>query len=102
MASPQWRRCSLLLHEKDRIPLKFIVEFDIIPDKDYSYDGIIFTLYENLKSTERADDDLYPGIAGLHIYPGSNEWQTLGYKEDSDGLLLKRARILWFWKRSIM
>lgn len=78
---------------KIAFPSNFIVEFDIIPDKDYSYDGIIFTLYENPEEdTERADDDLYPGIAGLHIYPGSNEWQTLGYKEDSDWLTSQASK----------
>lgn len=74
-------------------PSNFIVEFDIIPDKEYSYDGIIFTIYENLSdNTEVADDDLYPGVAGIHIMLGSNEWETLGYKESGDWLRAKASK----------
>ena len=74
-------------------PSNFIIEFDIIPDKEYSYDGIIFTIYENQSdNTEVADDDLYPGVAGIHLMLGSNEWETLGYKESSDWLRAKASK----------
>ncbi len=74
-------------------PSNFIIEFDIIPDKEYSYDGIVFTIYENQSdNTEVADDDLYPGVAGIHLMLGSNEWETLGYKESSDWLRAKASK----------
>lgn len=78
---------------KIEFPTNFIVEFDIIPDKEYSLDGIIFTLYQDMSdNTEVADDDLYPGLAGIHIMLGSNEWETLGYKESNDWLRARASK----------
>lgn len=78
---------------KIEFPTNFIVEFDLIPDKEYSLDGIIFTLYQDMSdNTEVADDDLYPGLAGIHIMLGSNEWETLGYKESNDWLRARASK----------
>ena len=78
---------------KIEFPSNFIIEFDIIPDKEYSYDGIKFTIYEDQsENTERADDDLYPGFAGIHIFPGSQKWSTLGYRESDDWLTAEASK----------
>ncbi len=78
---------------KISFPSNFIIEFDIIPDKEYSIDGIVFTIYNNdNENTEVADDDLYPGSSGVHVTLGSEEWETLGYKEDLDWLRAKASK----------
>jgi OmpA-OmpF porin, OOP family len=67
-----------------KFPDNFIVEFDIIPDNDYR-DGIIFTLYqENPSEQKEVNDDLYPGLGGLHITLGPERWETNGYLESPD------------------
>ena len=74
-------------------PGNFIIEFDMIPDKEYSLDGIKFTIYEDQSdNTERADDDLYPGFAGIHIFPGSDKWSTLGYRDTDDWLTAEASK----------
>jgi len=66
------------------IPDNFIVEFDIIPDKEYQY-GIQFTLYQDkADDAKELNDDLYPGVAGLHVDLGYDRWDTKGYKESED------------------
>lgn len=65
-------------------PNNFIVEFDVIPDEEYQY-GIVFTLYQDKgDSPKELNDELYPGTAGIHITPGFDRWEALGYKEDVD------------------
>lgn len=61
------------------LPDNFIVEFDIIPDDKYQY-GITFTLYEDEQTEQKEmNDDLYPGIKGLHITPKQDGWSVRGY-----------------------
>lgn len=66
-----------------QFPANFIVEFDIIPDADYS--SFELTLYADPDSRELTDD-LYPGSAGVHIDMNIEGWITKGYKEDLDWL----------------
>ncbi|MHC1689287.1 MAG: OmpA family protein [Bacteroidales bacterium] len=65
-------------------PDNFIVEFDIIPDAQYEY-GITLTLYqENPGDVKEINDDLYPGLRGIHITPKKDGWQTKGYDNSGD------------------
>ncbi len=66
-------------------PDNFIIEFDIIPDKDYDR-GIILTLYEeDPENTKEINDDLYPGKSGLHITLKQDGWETKGYTNNPEG-----------------
>ena len=65
-------------------PDNFIVEYDIIPDENFQY-GICLTLYqENPENPKEVNDDLYPGLRGLHITPHYEGWETKGYESDPD------------------
>jgi OmpA-OmpF porin, OOP family len=66
-------------------PSDFIMEFDLIPDADYS-DGIILSFYQETDPKE-LDDQLYPGVKGLHIVIGSGRWETKGYDNDNENWL---------------
>lgn len=66
-------------------PDNFIVEFDIIPDKEYNH-GMILTLYEEDPEDPREiNDDLYPGKSGLHITFKYDGWETKGYSNNPEG-----------------
>jgi len=66
-------------------PDNFIVEFDIIPDKEYGR-GIVLTLYEeNPDDPKEINDDLYPGKSGFHITLKSDGWDTRGYTNSPEG-----------------
>lgn len=66
-------------------PDNFIIEFDIIPDKDYDR-GIILTLYEeDPENKKEINDDLYPGKSGLHITLKQDGWETKGYTNNPEG-----------------
>ncbi|MDD2491664.1 MAG: OmpA family protein [Bacteroidales bacterium] len=68
-------------------PTNFIMELDFIPDKEYSIDGVSLTFYQEEDSNpDRANDDLYPGEAGIHIFIRDFGWETTGYKIDLDWL----------------
>lgn len=65
-------------------PDNFIIEFDIIPDAEYTH-GITLSLYqENPENPKEINDDLYPGLKGLHITPKTNGWETKGYNNVND------------------
>lgn len=95
-------------------PDNFIIEFDIIPDAEY-YSGITFTLYqENLEDQKEINDDLYPGLKGLHITPKKDGWGTKGYNniDNSDWLTGQSSTnpvkleevnhvIIWIQKRRV-
>lgn len=93
-------------------PDNFIVEFDIIPDKDYAR-GIMFTLYQDdVNNSAETNDDLYPGIGGLHVTPTIEGWETNGYHTDRDWLEGKGSKnpvvreevnhvIIWVQKRRV-
>jgi OmpA-OmpF porin, OOP family len=66
-------------------PSDFIMEFDLIPDADYS-DGIILSFYQETDPKE-LDDQLYPGVKGLHIVIGSGRWETKGSDNDNENWL---------------
>ncbi|MBN2174883.1 MAG: OmpA family protein [Bacteroidales bacterium] len=63
-------------------PVNFIMEFDFIPDADYA-DGSILTFYQETDDRE-LNDELYPGIKGLHVVLGSEVWETKGYDIEQD------------------
>ena len=66
-------------------PDNFIIEFDIIPDAEYSY-GIRMTLYEeDPEDPKEINDDLYPGKSGLHIAFKKDGWETKGYTNNPEG-----------------
>lgn len=67
------------------LPVNFIMEFDFIPDAEYS-DGIILTFYQETEYME-FNDELYPGEKGLHIVIGNDMWESKGYDYDSDNWL---------------
>ena len=63
-------------------PDNFIVEFDIIPEKNFQY-GICLILYqEDPENPKEVNDDLFPGLRGLRIAPNSDGWETNGYESD--------------------
>jgi len=64
-------------------PQNFIMEFDIIPDGDFA-NGYALTFYEEKESKEM-NDDLYPGIRGLHISFDNEHWWTKGYNNEISG-----------------
>jgi len=66
-------------------PENYIIEFDIIPDAEYS-DGIVFTLYEEYADNKPLmNDDLYPGTKGVHIILSESKWETIGYNNEEGG-----------------
>lgn len=66
-------------------PDNFIIEFDIIPDAEYTY-GIRMTLYEeDPEDPKEINDDLYPGKSGLHIAFKKDGWETKGYTNNPEG-----------------
>ncbi len=69
-----------------KFPADFIMEFDFIPDADYA-DGTILTFYQETENKE-LNDQLYPGVRGLHIVMGSEIWETKGYDIDNDDWLV--------------
>ncbi|MEZ5019145.1 MAG: hypothetical protein R2756_03315 [Bacteroidales bacterium] len=72
-------------------PDNFIIEFDIIPDAEYTY-GIRMTLYEeDPEDPKEINDDLYPGKSGLHIAFKKTGWETKGYTKQSGGRLGGRS-----------
>lgn len=93
-------------------PENFIVEFDIIPDKDFQF-GTCLTLYQdNPERSKEVNDDLYPGLKGLHISPNYEGWETKGYDSDKDWLIGTGAKnpliaeelnhvIVWIQKRRV-
>ncbi len=71
-------------------PVNFIMEFDFIPDADYT-DGSILSFYQELENKE-LNDELYPGAKGLHVVIGSASWGTKGYDNDTDEWLEGQGR----------
>ncbi|MBN2778247.1 MAG: OmpA family protein [Bacteroidales bacterium] len=66
-------------------PDNYIIEFDIIPDAQYEH-GIDLTLYQtDPENVREIEDDLYPGLNGLHITLSLDKWETKGYGLDQDG-----------------
>ncbi len=77
--------------KKIEFPDNFIIEFDIIPDGEYT-DGITLTLYaENPEEPQELNSDLYPGTAGLHITIKKEGWETKGYASVDDAWLEGQA-----------
>ena len=63
-------------------PQNFIMEFDVIPDGNFS-NGYSITFYEDPENVELTDD-LYPGTKGLHISFDEGTWYTKGYHNEMD------------------
>ncbi|MBN2280948.1 MAG: OmpA family protein [Candidatus Marinimicrobia bacterium] len=66
-------------------PSNFIMEFDFVPDAEYT-DGTVLTFYQETEDRE-LNDDLFPGEKGLHIVIGNESWQTQGYNNENDDWL---------------
>jgi outer membrane protein OmpA-like peptidoglycan-associated protein len=93
-------------------PDNFIIEFDIIPDEEYNY-GSTLTLYQDdPDDPKELNDDLYPGIAGLHITMDKERWETKGYKVEEDWISGQGSKnpvireelnhvIIWIQKRRV-
>jgi OmpA-OmpF porin, OOP family len=73
--------CYYLYNNDLTFPVNFIIELDIIPDKEYSNSGIEISLYGE-ESHQDMNDGLYPGNKGLHINLGTEEWETKGFDDD--------------------
>jgi OmpA-OmpF porin, OOP family len=92
-------------------PENFIMEFDFIPDAEYS-DGTILTFYQEERNKE-LNDDIFPGERGLHITIGSEAWETKGYDLEQEDWLegigrkapVEREKvnhiIIWVQKRRV-
>ena len=66
------------------LPDNFIVEFDIIPDEEYRY-GIQFTLYNDREDdSKELNNDLFPGLGGLHLALEYDRWESRGYMDGED------------------
>lgn len=66
-------------------PDNFILEFDIIPDEEYSH-GMVLTLYEdNPEDPREINADLYPGKSGFHVIFKQDGWETKGYSNEPEG-----------------
>jgi len=77
--------------KKIDFPDNFIIEFDIIPDEEYTH-GATLTLYaENPEEPMELNNDLYPGTAGLHITMKKEGWETKGYASADDAWLEGQA-----------
>ncbi|HOK38225.1 MAG TPA: OmpA family protein [Bacteroidales bacterium] len=63
-------------------PQNFIMEFDVIPDGNFS-NGYTITFYEDPDNVELTAD-LYPGTKGLHISFDEGNWYTKGYNNAMD------------------
>lgn len=71
--------------KKVTFPDNFIIEFDIIPDKEYIY-GIDLALYEeDPEDPKEINSDLYPGKSGLHVALKYDAWETKGYTNNPEG-----------------
>lgn len=68
--------------KKISFPENYIMEFDIIPDGDFS-GGYTLTFYQEKDNIEM-NDELYPGEKGLHISFDENHWETKGYDNSLD------------------
>ena len=94
------------------LPDNFIVEFDIIPDEVNQY-GIQFTLYNDWEDdSKELNEDLFPGLGGLHLALDHDRWESRGYKGDEDwidGVATKNPVIreqlnhviIWIQKRRV-
>lgn len=93
-------------------PDNFIVEFDIIPDEEYRY-GTQLTLYNDWEDDPKElNNDLFPGLGGLHLALEHDRWESRGYKEGEDwidGVATKNPVIreklnhviIWIQKRRV-
>ncbi len=73
----------------------FIFEFDIVmtPDEEEStYGSCYLTLYNSDKS-EFLDDDLYPGIQGVHVGMSHSSWEITAYKEGAGDVISGSSEI---------
>ena len=71
-------------------PVNFIMEFDFIPDADYT-DGSILTFYQETENRELNNDN-FPGAGGLQVVIGSESWETKGYDMVNDEWLVGQGR----------
>jgi outer membrane protein OmpA-like peptidoglycan-associated protein len=88
IASGNWlhmnANSALYWYQKDiNFPSNFILEFDLIPNENYDYNGLQLTLYGE-STRKEMDDNLYPGNKGLHIEFGSENWVTTGYDDNTE------------------
>jgi outer membrane protein OmpA-like peptidoglycan-associated protein len=97
---------------KINFPENFIVEFDIIPDAEYTH-GYQLTIYnDRVDDAREMNDDLYPGSEGVNINFKYDGWSTLGYRDDQDWLEASSEKnmvikeqvnhvIIWVQKRRV-
>jgi OmpA-OmpF porin, OOP family len=88
IASGNWLHMNannaLYWYQKDiDFPSNFILEFDLIPNENYDYNGLELTLYGE-SDRQEMDDNLYPGNNGLHIQFGTENWITNGYDDNTE------------------
>jgi outer membrane protein OmpA-like peptidoglycan-associated protein len=67
------------------LPDNFILEFDVIPVGSQDNDensSFYLTMYNG--SGEFLNDDLYPGLGGVHVTCNNYGWNVMGYKEGAN------------------
>lgn len=65
-------------------PENFIMEFDFIPNEDF-FRGYHLTFYEDNDNRE-LNDDLFPGIKGVHVEFDDSRWEIRGYRNETNGV----------------
>ncbi len=65
------------------LPKNFIFEFDMVmtPGDGESQNGSCYLTLYNSEKSEFLDDDLYPGIQGVHLLMSESVWEVTSYKE---------------------
>jgi len=99
--------------KKIDFPDNFIIEFDIIPDEEYTHGSTLTVYSDNPEEPMELNSDLYPGTAGLHITMKKEGWETKGYAGADDAWLEGQAArnplrteqinhvVIWVQKRRV-
>lgn len=69
------------------LPENFIFEFDVIPQtaEENTQFNFYFSLYNS--TGDYLDDQLYPGISGLHVTLSDYTWSVRGYHNENERML---------------
>ncbi len=93
-------------------PDNFIVEFDIIPDAEFTHGYQLSFYNDRVDDQKELNDDLYPGSEGVNIDIKYDGWQTLGYRDEMDWIIGSSEKnmvireqvnhvIIWVQKRRV-
>jgi OmpA-OmpF porin, OOP family len=62
-------------------PANYIIEFDVVPDDNFSWDPLDLNIYGEEQRKE-LDDGLFPGNQGFMVEMGNDRWGAKGYNTD--------------------